>query len=247
MRDEADAFASEIAMIDLFGRKDLGTGCLRNFTDGGDGVSGHKHSEASLKRMSEARKGKPSSKKGKKVPPEVRKNMKGLFSKGFVPWNTGKTGGSWSKTRREVFDRTGVSAETRKKISQALLGKPNLKLRGRKFSDETLRRMSKPRSHSWTLPPEKKQERHETAIRREARKKERGMHCGQKFGYIHTEAAKLKMSAAKKGKPSWNKGVKQTPEHLAKLSAVRKGKKWSARRRVDYEAKRKCQISTAYH
>ena len=36
MLNEAEAFESEIALIDLFGRKDLGTGCLRNMTDGGE-------------------------------------------------------------------------------------------------------------------------------------------------------------------------------------------------------------------
>ena len=39
MMNEAEAFESEIALIELFGRKDLGTGCLRNRSDGGEGVS----------------------------------------------------------------------------------------------------------------------------------------------------------------------------------------------------------------
>jgi hypothetical protein len=38
LHDEAEAFESEIALIDLFGRKDLGTGCLLNQTSGGEGV-----------------------------------------------------------------------------------------------------------------------------------------------------------------------------------------------------------------
>jgi hypothetical protein len=41
MLNEAEAFESEIALIDLFGRKDLGTGCLVNLTSGGEGASGH--------------------------------------------------------------------------------------------------------------------------------------------------------------------------------------------------------------
>ena len=37
---EAEAFKHEIYMIAILGRKDLGTGILRNLTDGGEGTSG---------------------------------------------------------------------------------------------------------------------------------------------------------------------------------------------------------------
>ena len=43
---EEDAIKHEIYMINIFGRKDLGTGILRNLTNGGDGISGFKHSPA---------------------------------------------------------------------------------------------------------------------------------------------------------------------------------------------------------
>lgn len=39
-KDELDALETEAILIWYYGRKDLGTGCLINFTNGGDGVSG---------------------------------------------------------------------------------------------------------------------------------------------------------------------------------------------------------------
>ena len=42
---ETEAFFEEIRLIAFYGRKDQGTGCLRNLTDGGEGTSGCKRSQ----------------------------------------------------------------------------------------------------------------------------------------------------------------------------------------------------------
>jgi hypothetical protein len=48
---ESEAFKHEIYMIAVYGRKDLGSGILRNKTDGGDGTSGAKLSEETKQKM----------------------------------------------------------------------------------------------------------------------------------------------------------------------------------------------------
>lgn len=53
-----EAIKWEVDLISILGRKDLGTGCLRNLTDGGEGKSGWKASAESRIKMSRAAKGK---------------------------------------------------------------------------------------------------------------------------------------------------------------------------------------------
>lgn len=48
---ENDALVAEKFIITYYGRKNIGTGCLRNLTDGGEGVSGMRHSEVSKEKM----------------------------------------------------------------------------------------------------------------------------------------------------------------------------------------------------
>lgn len=52
---EEQAFKHESEIIKFFGRKDIGTGLLRNMTEGGGGTSGHKMSNESKAKMSVAK------------------------------------------------------------------------------------------------------------------------------------------------------------------------------------------------
>jgi NUMOD3 motif len=54
---EGDAILAEKFLIALYGRKDLGTGILRNRTDGGEGVTGRQMSLSTRAAISRRRKG----------------------------------------------------------------------------------------------------------------------------------------------------------------------------------------------
>jgi len=112
---EEEAFRHEIYMIDVFGRKDLGTGILRNRTNGGEGTSGVIFSEATRRKMSESRKGNTNS-LGYKHSEETRKRM--------------------SESRIGNTNCSGIlaSEETKRKMSEARKGKT--------ASEETKRKMS---------------------------------------------------------------------------------------------------------
>jgi hypothetical protein len=80
---EKEAFKHEVYMISVLGRKDNGTGILRNRTDGGEGASGAIRSDNFKKNLSEYHSGKKLSEKTKikigKANSIAKENERGKF------------------------------------------------------------------------------------------------------------------------------------------------------------------------
>jgi len=70
---DEEARNHEIYMIAVLGRKDLGTGILRNMTDGGEGCAGRVLSEETKKKLSDSHKGRKKSEAHRKALSEAAK------------------------------------------------------------------------------------------------------------------------------------------------------------------------------
>ena len=126
---EQEAIKHEIYMISVYGRKDLGTGILRNLTDGGEGTSGWVPSSETRKKFSEINKGRTASEETKRKMSESQK---------------GRTHSEETKKRISDSQKGKILSEEHKmKMSQSNKGKI--------ISEETKRKMSesqKGRTHS---------------------------------------------------------------------------------------------------
>ncbi len=127
---EEEAFKHEIYMIAVFGRKDLGTGILRNLTSGGDGCSGLIQTEEHRKKISKANRGRVMSMKNRQKVSELMK----------------------------VRERNLHTEETKIKMSESHKSsvftdehKENLRksAKGRKHTEKTKEKMSKQRKGLW--------------------------------------------------------------------------------------------------
>ena len=116
---EADAFFAEEFLISYYGRKDLGTGCLRNRTDGGEGPKGYIFTEEHCRNISKAKRGHVTSSKAR---------AKMSISQ------TGRVHSTESRTRMSLAHLGKKNSEEhRKHLSESLKGK--------KFSPEHLKNL----------------------------------------------------------------------------------------------------------
>jgi hypothetical protein len=147
---EADAFEAEKFLISFYGRIDLGTGCLRNLTDGGEGMSGFQPSEDTKNKIR-------ASKLGKKRAPfslEWRRKL-----------GAAHIGNTRNKGRKRSPEAIAAQAEKMRgrpsgnkgnKYGPETLAKMALINLGRKHSPETLEKSRLARLAYWAKNKEEK-------------------------------------------------------------------------------------------
>ena len=145
---EHNAFDLEKKLITLIGRHDLKKGPLTNLTNGGEGSSGRKVSEETIKKLSEANKGGKNPNYGKKLKPRSQETLKKMSEahkgkKASLETRQKQSLNTSGKNNPNYGNPTNYkhSIETLKKLSKINKGENN-SMYGKKHSIETKKQMS---------------------------------------------------------------------------------------------------------
>jgi hypothetical protein len=155
---EEESFKHEIYMISVFGRKDLGTGILRNRTDGGEGSSGSIKSLETKRKLSESHRGKKLSKETKR---KIGSSLKGRVhgEETILKMRKAKKGKIMSEdAKRKMSEKKlGIKLKEEHKIniSRAMKGKPAHN-KGKKCSEDHKKKVSKALKDIGHKPPSRK-------------------------------------------------------------------------------------------
>ena len=144
---ESEALTEEIRLIHFYGRKDLGTGILRNLTDGGEGTSGCIASPETLAKRSAAMSGENNpnfGKCGEKSPNFGKHHTQNTLDK-MSAVKSGENNPMYGKQSPNFGKHP--SQETRDKQSAAKSGENNPNF-GKKRSPETLAKISATRKRN---------------------------------------------------------------------------------------------------
>ncbi len=142
-----DARQAEMLLISLHGRIDLGTGCLRNLTDGGEGCEGRVVTEATRAKISKNATGKysPPWTEERRIKASVHFSGEGNPFYGKTHTEESKQRGAIARTSSEAWVE-GVKKANKSRIGIPLTEAHKEKLRiarkDRVFSEETCRKIS---------------------------------------------------------------------------------------------------------
>jgi len=132
------AFWYEKHLILFWGRNDIGTGILRNLTNGGEGMSGYIVSNETRRKISESQKGEKHHLYGKSLSKETKEKMANANPKFWL-------GKSFTLEHKQKISMgnmgKSITDETKKKLSNVLRGKPS-RFRNKTHSEETKQKMS---------------------------------------------------------------------------------------------------------
>ena len=198
-------------------------GCsLVNATDGGRGLLNP--TQETRTKISNFQKGRPKSEEQRKImayyarnhSPEARKKMSDANKGKVVSQETRK---KLSKARKGKKPHPNTSSpEARQKISNAL--------KGRVFTPEWRKKLSEANKGKVVLEETKEKQRKAATGKKHTDEAKRKMseirRARREFTPEEKAAISQKISASRKGRPSWNKGKPFSPEARANMSAAAK-------------------------